>query len=156
MSETKARKAERAEYAAKLREMLQPGDTLYTVLRSVSRSGMKRTLDVYVMRDNEPLRLTWWIATACGFSYDKRHEAIAVAGCGMDVGFEVVYNLGRTLWPDGVPCIGEKCRSNDHANGDRDRTPHGHRGPNYIPGEPKTLEHWHRDSGYALIQRWMG
>jgi hypothetical protein len=143
---TKAQIAERDEYRAKLREMLKPGDTLHTVLRSRARSGMYRTVDVYRLENGkdgkEPdlFRLTYWIAKAAGLKYDDKHEAIGISGCGMDVGFEVVYSLGRSLWPNGVPCAGERCHSNDHANGDRDReTPHTH-----------------GDGGYALAQRWIG
>lgn len=137
---TKAEKAEQVEYQNKLREMLKPGDTLYTVLRSVSRSGMMRTLDVYAIRDNEPMRLTWWVAAATGLRYDKSREALAIQGCGTDVGFEAVYHLGRALWPNGHECAGERCHSNDHSNGDRDRT----------------TPHLHQDGGYALRQRWLG
>lgn len=44
---TKQQQSERDEFIAKLRETLKPGDTLHTVLRSVSRSGMQRVIDVY-------------------------------------------------------------------------------------------------------------
>ena len=43
---TKAAEAERAEAIAKLREWIKPGDTVYTVLDSVSRSGMSRHIRV--------------------------------------------------------------------------------------------------------------
>jgi hypothetical protein len=141
---TKKQLAERDEYRAKLLEMLKPGDTVYTVLRSVSRSGMYRTLDVYAIQNNEPMRLTWWVATAVEMRYDQKREALGVGGCGMDVGFEVVYNLGAVLWPNGFECIGEgaqhrdRCPSNDHSNGDRDYSPHPH-----------------SSGGYALRHRWL-
>ena len=43
---TKAQQAERDEAREKLRKWLKPGDTVYTVLRHVSRSGMMRTIQV--------------------------------------------------------------------------------------------------------------
>lgn len=129
-------KSEREAATARLREYLNPGDTVHTALRTVARSGMSRTLDVFVMRDNEPIRLTY--ATAVALGYALAGDALRVPGCGFDAGFEVVYNIGRALWPEGYTCIGKKCQSNDHSNGDRDYTPHHH-----------------RDGGYGLRQRWL-
>lgn len=121
-----------------LRSSLSPGDTLYTIRRHTSPSGMYRVVDVYIFRDNVPLRLTWAIAQAVDCRYDTKHEGIGVGGCGMDVGFEIVYNLGRVLFHGNFQCIGRDCPSNDHTNGDRDYTPHQH-----------------SDAGYALLQRWL-
>ena len=132
---TKAEKARQDEAREYLRSMIQPGGTVYTVLRHVSRSGMYRALDCYVMTDGEPLRVSYWVAKAIGFKYDRKHEAIGVGGCGTDVGFEVVYNLGRALFGAGFDCIGTGCPSNDHSNG----ADNAH----------------HRDGGYALRHRWM-
>jgi hypothetical protein len=84
-----------------LRELIKPGETLYTMLKHVSRSGMKRVVDVYRMQDNEPLRISWSVAKAAGFTYDKKHEGVTVSGCGLDVGFEVVSGLSMALFcPD--------------------------------------------------------
>lgn len=128
----------KAEAIAKLRDWLKPGDTVFTLVRSVSASGMSRTMDLYVIREGEPLRVTWSVCDACGFTYDRKREALKVSGCGMDMGFHVVYSLSRVLFADGFTCAGDKCPSNDHSNGDRDYTPHHH-----------------SDPGYALRQRWM-
>jgi hypothetical protein len=121
-----------------------PGDTIYTKLNHVSRSGMSRTIDVYLLRDNEPLRISWSVAEATGFTYDRKFEGVKVGGCGMDTGFEIVYNLGHYLFKDGFECIGDndnyakRCPSNDHSNGDR----------NYLP-------HHHESGGYALRHKWL-
>ena len=166
----KATGKERDESIAQLREWIKPGDTVYTVLRSVSKSGMSRTLDVYLIEDSDPMRITWSVSKAAGFTYSDRAEAIRADGCGMDMGFHVVYNLSRVLFPDGFGCIGERCPSNDHSNGDRDYTPHasgdpvkvagdlvfdlaGSTGPLMAPGTDGI--HWHMDGGYALRHRWI-
>ena len=138
-----SKQSERAEFISKLRETLKPGDKLHTVLRSVSRSGMSRVIDVYKLGCSnqgtiEKSWLSYWVAKAADFTFDQKADAIKVSGCGMDMGFHVVYNLGRTLWPDGFICSGENCHSNDHTNGDRDYTPH-----------------IHADGGYALTQEWL-
>jgi len=131
--------AERAEALTMLREFVSPGDHLYTILRHVSRSGMLRIVQVVTFYDGRPVWLGWNVARAIGATYDRDREGVKVGGCGMDVGFEVVYNLGRALWPDGGPCTGPDCHSNDHSNGDRD----------YTPGRI------HRDGGYTLRQSWL-
>jgi hypothetical protein len=127
-------KAKAREY---LLEVLKPGDTVYTSLRHVSRSGMYRVVRLFVIRDNKPIDITWNVASLCE-GYDDRHEGAKVSGCGTDVGFELVYNTSAHLWPAGFTCIGDGCPSNDHSNGDRDYSPHAH-----------------RDGGYALVRRWL-
>ncbi len=122
----------------RMRETLKPGDTVYTVLRHVSRSGMSRAIDLYKLSDGEPQWLSRLAARATGDTFDEKRECIRVGGCGMDMGFHLVYGLSRVLFKDAFQCIGERCPSNDHSNGDRDYTPH-----------------LHSDTGYALRQRWM-
>jgi len=129
---------ERAEYADKLRDLLPPGSTAYTVLRKVSRSGMMRHIAVIAMEDGQPRDITGWVGLAIGEKWDRGTGGIKVGGCGMDMGFHLVYNLSATLYPNGFTCAGESCNSNDHSNGDRDRAPHQH-----------------RDGGYAISQRWL-
>lgn len=123
----------------RLREWLNPGDVVYTNVTHVSRSGMSRHIKVYKFENNEPRYLTYNVAQALGWRFirDPR-EAVKVDGCGMDMGFHLVYELSHTLFPSGFDCIGHGCPSNAHSNGDRDFTPHHH-----------------HDGGYALKQRWL-
>jgi len=94
--------AERAKAIDYLRgDYLKAGDTVYTILRHVSASGMSRLLDVYCIKDNKPLRLTWNVAVALERTYDRRKEALRVSGAGEDVGFATVYHLSHTLFGDG-------------------------------------------------------
>lgn len=134
-------KQEIAEATEELKKMLKPGDTLYTILRHVSRSGMSRNISVYAIIDNEPIMLDWHVARALGYSLAKG-GGIRVGGCGMDMGFHVVYSLSSFLFHGSFVCIGEGCPSNDHANGDFDRS-------------QKNIGRKHSDGGYALKQRWM-
>jgi hypothetical protein len=139
---TKQAEAERDEAIGKLRDWLKPGDTVYTVLRHVSRSGMQREISVVLLTADGPLHPSWAVAKAIGARLNRKgpNDAIVVSGCGMDMGFHIVYNLGRALWPDGYPCSGKGCPSNDYSNGDRDYRK-GHR--------------VHQDGGYALRQVWL-
>ena len=116
-------KSQRTEALARLHEILKPGDTVYTVLRHVSRSGMMREISV-IGPNNEDI--TWHVMHVGGYRRSDKTGGLRVSGCGMDMGFHVVYNLGRAMWPDGTP------------------EPHGTRN-----GEPD------RDGGYALKHLWL-
>jgi hypothetical protein len=191
---TKAQKAERAEAIARMHEWVKPGDTVYTILRHVSRSGMQREIGVVLMLPDDrkrdldarhggmtpvDLHPNYPVAKVIGARVGKR-DGVIMGGCGMDMGFALVYELSARLYPDGFGCIGAGCPSNDHGNGDRDYTVHGEVAPgpgcaveendeprycvchdNSSPQRPCSgcgchpAEHWHRDGGYALKQRWL-
>lgn len=135
---TAVRKQGQQEAITRLRETLKPGDTVYTVVRHVSRSGMSRSISVVQLQDGEIFDWTLAVARALDERIDQNHDGVKVGGCGMDMGFHLVYELSHVLFRDGFDCIGEGCPANDHNNGDR----------NYAP-------HKHSDPGYALKQRWL-
>lgn len=112
-----------------LRQIIKAGDTVFTVLRHRSASGMTRWLDLYVIRDNQPRRITWLAAKALEWSYDNKRDALKVGGCGMDMGFHAVYCLGRRIFPDGFAVEGTG------RNGD--------------------TSGWDKDGGYSLRQEWI-
>jgi hypothetical protein len=100
----KATEKEKQAAITHLRELLPPGSTIYTVLRHVSKSGMMRAVDAYTIIANEPRRLSALISDACGITYNTKHEALQLTGCGMDMGFHLVQNLSYTL--HGMESIG--------------------------------------------------
>jgi hypothetical protein len=53
---------DKAEALAELRALLPPGSTVYTILRSVSRSGMSRELSVVAFKDGRALHPNWAVA----------------------------------------------------------------------------------------------
>jgi hypothetical protein len=149
MKRTKAQEAERNEAINWFRAHTKPGDTIYTILESVSRSGMSRQIRVLVPFTRDGGSVDFFhpnhaAATILGCRQAKRGDGLVIGGCGMDMGFHVVYEIGSAVWPDGVPCVGVACRSNDHSNGDHDRTPHSDAHP-----------HLHHDGGYTFNQRWL-
>jgi hypothetical protein len=120
---------ERAEAVEQLRKCLNPGDKVYCILRRVSRSGMRRRIDLYTFKDGDRVYLSGYAARAMD---DRLSEqgGIIVDGCGMDMGFSLVYNLGRTLFPKGFVNTG-----------------HGRNGSK--PGSQDN------DGGYALKHEWL-
>lgn len=143
---------ERAEATSELRKILRPKQTVYCILRHCSASGMSRVIDLCVIAPNretaypknadgstnwegKPRKLLrgYYIrsishlaARAMGDKVDSKHDGIKIGGCGMDMGFALVYNWGRTVWPKGTP------------------KPHGRRN-----GEPDSC------GGYALKHSWL-
>jgi hypothetical protein len=153
-----------------MRRDLPPGSTVYTTVKHVARSGMSRSIDVHTIEDNEPRWMSYRVAAILGESFDEQRESVRVYGAGMDMGFQLVYNLSSVLYPRGFGCIGKDCPSNDHSNSDRDYTPHTlsgmtGKGEDVVAiglaqeqdNGPKAggYWHWHRSGGYALRQRWM-
>ena len=84
-----------------LRKTLKPGDKIYTITRHVSRSGMVRRISVFIVKDGVIFDLDYQIAEAGLYSRHHSEEGLVVGGCGMDMHFSVVYELGRALYPDG-------------------------------------------------------
>jgi hypothetical protein len=74
--------------------------TVYTILRRVSSSGMTRHISLKVAQGGEIYDITYNSALALG---EKLHDVngfntIKVNGCGMDMGFNLVYNLSSVLF----------------------------------------------------------
>lgn len=139
---TQEQQAAKRNAAARLGERLRPGAKVYTVLRSVARSGLSRRISAFVLVPNESgecemVNIGRDVALVLDLRYDTQAGAVKVSGCGMDMGFWLVYGLSFALFPQGFDCYGRDCNSNDHSNGDRDYEPHHH-----------------RDGGYALRHSW--
>ena len=131
-------KTQKKEARAELLKILKPGDTVYTVVTKVSSSGMTRHITPFIIHKGAARNISWYVWAILGYRRDDSGGNV-VSGCGMDMGFHIVYNLSRSLWLNGFTCAGDrKCQSNDHSNGDRDYS-----------------KHHHLDGGYALVQKWI-
>ena len=62
-----AKEKEQQEAVRGLREILKPGDTVYTNLEHVSRSGMSRVISVFLIRDNQRFNLDFQVGAACDY-----------------------------------------------------------------------------------------
>ena len=142
---SKAEKAtEKAEAIAMLRKMgVKPGAQLFTALKSVSRSGMQRTVSVYLIvkhkshgkTEADIMEISGLVARAIGYRRDDQRGGVIVGGCGTDVGLLVAYNLGRAMFPKGGKLA--------HTSGTRQYQ------------AEKAGETSEKDGGYLLRQRWI-
>ena len=124
---------ERQEAIEELRTMLKPGDEVITILRNVSRSGMSRDISPLIINGDQVRAIAWLVAKALGLRCVESNgsNAVKIGGCGMDMGFKLVYLLGRELFPDGFKLAENQYGRNGDTSG------------------------FDSDGGYALRQRWL-
>lgn len=94
-------KAEIAASTDTLREILKPGDRVYTKILHVARSGMSRVFAVYIARDGEVWDISRTVARALDSGFDESRWGVRVSGVGMDMGWHLVYSLSSHLFNDG-------------------------------------------------------
>jgi hypothetical protein len=70
---------------------------IYCVLRSVSKSGMSRVIDFYTIENDKPQYLSGLISMALSYRMAK-NGGLVVGGCGMDMGFHVVYTVASVIY----------------------------------------------------------
>jgi len=131
---------EKEECIKRLKQMFKKADyKAYTILRHVSASGMSRRISIIVISDNKPVVVDWYIEQLGLYKRHPNKEGLKVRDCGMDMGFSVVYNLSRVLYPKGF-----KIRAKDTNR-------------NAINGIKPTDEgyNWDTDGGYRLSQEWL-
>lgn len=167
------KETEKLESIERLREIIRPGDTIHTILRHRSASGMSRSISlIKIHEDGGTSHLDYHASRALGYTIDQKNGGIKVGGAGMDMGYHLVYNLGRTLFPTTYRCntcgyegqwaTCPECITNNKAiagfecigqNEDRSKScpsnDHVNGDRNYSP------DHIHSDGGYALRHRWL-
>lgn len=128
---------ERKEAIETLRLLLKPGKEVRTILRHVSTSGMTRDISLLVTDNTgDIVNITYLASLALEDRLVERfgHNAIRVTGCGMDMGFSLVYSLSRIIFPTGfIPAdAGKAFGRNGTLSTDIDT-----------------------DGGYALTHKWL-
>jgi hypothetical protein len=84
-----------------LKEWFPKGSTAYTTVVHVARSGMSRHIKVFVAPKKGVIQdVSGYVADYLDWRYTKK-EAVFVGGCGMDMGFHLIYTLSSVLYDDG-------------------------------------------------------
>ena len=100
-------KEEKQEALERLKEWIKKGDTLHTTVRHVSRSGMMRYITTRQLKKSDhPDRevnvsnYDYHIARVLDLPEAPNFQGVKVGGCGMDMGFWLVYRLSRAIFGD--------------------------------------------------------
>ena len=125
ISEAKGRELFKHQNINELLKIVAPKQTIFTIVKHVSSSGMSRDIGVYIVNAGKIQDISFYISNILGWKRSK-NGGVRVSGCGMDMGFHLVYTLGAILWPNGTI----------EAHGTRN-------------GKPDA------DGGYALTHEWI-
>lgn len=105
MSKASEKQAAKTEAIERLQKTLKRGDTLHTILRHVSQSGMSRVISVVHTSEDGDIQNLDFVISQLGHykrtSASAQHDGLKVSGCGMDMGFAVVYDVAMTVFGDG-------------------------------------------------------
>ena len=111
-----------------LKRLMGRNHEIRTIVRHVSQSGMTRRISCYIVSKGEIHCIDYLVSRIIGW---KQHKdgGVVVSGCGMDMGFHLIYTLSRVMYPKGFAVQGVG-RNGDSSGHDK-------------------------DGGYKLTQRWM-
>lgn len=144
MSKTSKTQTERDEAIAILKKLgVKPGARVYTTVNHVSKSGMSRRISVFVVTRNKSFgkteagitNITHLVGRVTGYRHTGNLDGLVVGGAGMDMGFHLVYTLGRIMFPKGGPLT---------------KTTGGRAAQAKQSGESRET-----DGGYLLKQEWL-
>ncbi len=153
-----SKKQDRQEAIDFLRTILKPGDRITCTVLHVSASGMSRTIMLQVPRiDSEGTPyiadISWSVADAIGERFDRKRGGVIMTGCGMDMCFAAVYNLGRMLFPDGFGIEGTTAAGRKVRPKDRKHAAKLVKAGAKLRGRNGDASGWDNDGGYALDYR---
>lgn len=97
-------KKDKAQALETLAHSFPKGSTVYTILESVSRSGMQARIRVLALQPAQGLapafflHPNWAVAVGCGFSLNRDYrDAVKVNGCGFDRAESIKEAIERAL-----------------------------------------------------------
>ena len=100
LTRAEGEKIYRAQVLADTKKKIKPGQTIYCTFRSVSASGMQRRISLHTIHKGKLIPLDHAASVLTGRTLSDK-GGIVCHGCGMDMGFEIVYNLSMALFcPD--------------------------------------------------------
>lgn len=73
------------------RDNYNHGYKIHAYVNNVSRSGMSRTMEFYIIKNNKYIDVTQLISNITG--YEMKNGYLFVRGCGMDMIFKVIIDL---------------------------------------------------------------
>jgi len=99
----KATKADRAKAWDYVKEYFEGKEPLrlQCFFKHVSKSGMMRVFSVYVIQENQLLKVDYNLSIALGYTYNRNHNGIQFNGGGYsgpcDLAYAISYKLGEKV-----------------------------------------------------------
>ena len=85
-----------------LKKVFPKGATAYTSITKVAPSGMSRHIMVLgSVKKGIVDNLSAYVAELLDYKYKDNTRSVFISGCGMDMGFALVYDLSQELYDDG-------------------------------------------------------
>jgi len=96
-------KEDKNEIIRRLKQVFPVGSTAYTSLVDVTKSGMTRWIKVIKIEEDRPFYYSYPINTLLDCKQETRNgsQCVKVGGCGMDMGFHLIYTISSILHDDG-------------------------------------------------------
>jgi len=85
-----------------LKKVFPKGATAYTAITKVAPSNMSRHIMVLgSVKKGIVDNLSAYVAELLDYKYKDNTRSVFISGCGMDMGFALVYDLSQELYDDG-------------------------------------------------------
>ena len=93
------------ELRKELKKYFPKDSRAHLLINQVSSSGMYRHISVHQIsgkgKDKRILNLSYQVAKFLDYPFKDKTRSVGVGGCGMDMGFSLIYNLSSALYKDG-------------------------------------------------------
>ncbi len=86
------KRLQRSQYIERIAPWIKEAGKVYGIVRKISKTGMSRNIDLYIIRNNEMVYLTGYAAKILGWKLAK-DRGMVVSGCGMDMVFHTISTL---------------------------------------------------------------
>ena len=83
-----------------LKEWFPKGSTAHTSIRHVNPKGTSRHIKVFAISGERIQNVSYYVSKLLNWKLTK-NDGVFVSGCGMDMGFHLVYTLSSILYKDG-------------------------------------------------------
>tara|TARA_R100000315_G_C5190942_1_gene111352 strand:+ start:66 stop:380 length:315 start_codon:yes stop_codon:yes gene_type:complete len=93
-------KTDKERAKAFLKDWFPKGSTAHTTVVHVARSGMSRHIKVFAISGERIQNISYHVSKLLDWRFTNK-EAVFVGGCGMDMGFHLIYTLSSKLYDDG-------------------------------------------------------
>ena len=86
----------------KLQDWIKPDQKVWTKVTHIAQSGMSRSIEPYIVVGRDIINITYSESVVLDLPIHQRHGGVKIPGCGMDMGFKLIDDLGYVLYGKGA------------------------------------------------------